>query len=87
MANSGPVPGKAKVIREGGLLAPSSDLGEGWLEIELHNLDSDAESFWVDEHIEMLGVHPERTGEVCTLSPHLALFISSIEPFLSDTLY
>lgn len=76
------VPGKAQVIGEWGLLVPSPDLlGEGWLEIELHNLDSDADSFWVGELIEMLG------GK-CTLSPYLALLISLIsEPFLSDIPY
>lgn len=50
------VPGKAQVIGEWGLLVPSPDLlGEGWLEFELHNLDSDADSSWVGELIEMLG--------------------------------
>lgn len=72
----GQVPGKAKVIREWGLLAPSPDLlGEGWLEIELHNLDSDSESFWVGEHIEMLGGECTQRGPGRSApSPHTLLY-------------
>lgn len=63
-----------QVIGEWGLLAPSPDLGEGWLEIELHSLDSDSDSFWVGEHIEMLEGECTQRGQRAAPSPHTWLY-------------
>lgn len=80
---------KARVVRVGAF-GPTLGLGggEGRLDIELHNLDSDSESCWVGEHIKMLeGLCTQRGLGGLHPLPIPSLFISSTEPFLSYILY